>query len=143
MEWCIVWIAVLLLAAVLEAVTGKLVCIWFIPASVVSAILALFDIPFPWQVAALFVPGLLGIAFGRRYLVNARVSRASRNDLDNIVGEKCTVTEQIDTFAGCGHVRVRGQIWSARGICTDDVFEVGEVLKVVGVEGVKLICRKR
>ena len=143
MEWCLVWIAVLLLAAVLEAVTGKLVCIWFIPASIVSVILALFDIPLPWQAVALILFGLIGVAFGRRPLVNARLAKTSQNDLDSIVGEKCTVTEQIDTFAGCGHVRVRGQIWSARGICADDVFEVGEVLKVVGVEGVKLICRKR
>ena len=67
---------------------------------------------------------------------------ASGADLDMIVGEKCIVTEKIDTFAGCGHAKVRGQIWSARGLNEEDVFEVGETLKIVGIEGVKLICKK-
>lgn len=64
------------------------------------------------------------------------------NNIDYIVGEKCVVTETINNFAGCGQARVNGQIWSARGSCDSDVFEVGELLTVVAVEGVKLICKK-
>ncbi len=61
---------------------------------------------------------------------------------DNIVGKKCVVTEKIDNFAGCGQVRVNGQSWSARGAFEDDVFEVGQTLSVVAIEGVRLICVK-
>ena len=64
------------------------------------------------------------------------------NNIDNIVGERCVVTETINNFAGCGQVRVNGQIWSARGAGEDDTFDVGESLTVVAVEGVKLICKK-
>lgn len=59
-----------------------------------------------------------------------------------IVGERCVVTEKIDNFAGCGEVSVNGQIWSARGVGEDDVFEEGTVLHIVAIEGVKMICRK-
>ena len=61
---------------------------------------------------------------------------------DTIVGKKCVVTERIDSFAGCGQVRVNGQIWAARGTYDDDVFEEGEVLSIVAIEGVRLICNK-
>ena len=62
--------------------------------------------------------------------------------LESIVGEKCTVIERIDNFAGCGQVKIGSQGWSARGVYDDDTFEVGETLMVVAIEGVKLICKK-
>ena len=65
-----------------------------------------------------------------------------KNQGDSIVGERCVVTERIDNYAGCGQVRVKGQIWSARGVLEDDVFSEGETLKIVALEGAKLICKK-
>ena len=61
---------------------------------------------------------------------------------DGIVGERCVVTEQIDNYAGCGQVRVKGQVWSARGVMEGDVFSEGETLKIVAIEGAKLVCKK-
>ena len=62
---------------------------------------------------------------------------------DSIVGERCVVTERIDNLAGCGQVKVRGgQIWSARGVAEDAAFSEGETLKIVAIEGAKLICKK-
>ena len=65
-----------------------------------------------------------------------------KKNSEDIVGEKCIVVETVDNIAGCGEVKVKGQVWAARGVCPDDVFEVGEVLNIVAIEGVKLICRK-
>lgn len=70
------------------------------------------------------------------------LKKNNATDMDNIVGARCTVTEKIDNYAGCGLVRVNGQYWAARGANDDDVFEIGESLRVVAIEGVKLICRK-
>ena len=62
--------------------------------------------------------------------------------IDSVIGEKCRVYERIDDNAGCGLVQIGNSIWSARGVCEGDVFEVGEELVVVAAEGVKLICKK-
>lgn len=59
-----------------------------------------------------------------------------------IVGKRCVVTEKIDNFAGCGQVKVGGQIWAARGAFDDDVFEIGDTLSIVAIEGVRLVCVK-
>ena len=61
---------------------------------------------------------------------------------DSIIGKRCVVLERVDNFAGCGQVRVNGQSWSARGTRDDDVFEVGDTLSIVAIEGVKLVCVK-
>ena len=71
-----------------------------------------------------------------------RKSDSADVSLESVIGEKCLVTERIDNFAGCGQVKVNGQGWSARGAYDNDVFEVGESLMVVAIEGVKLICKK-
>ncbi len=63
-------------------------------------------------------------------------------DLESVIGERCVVVEKIVSYAGCGLVKVKGTKWAARGSYEDDVFEVGEVLRVVAIEGVRLICKK-
>ena len=67
---------------------------------------------------------------------------ASSISLQDIVGERCVVLETVDTYAGCGLVKVKGTQWSARGADDDDVFEEGESLTVVAIDGVRLVCRR-
>lgn len=68
--------------------------------------------------------------------------KKKQTDIESIVGERCVVTDRINNAAGCGQVKVNGQNWSARGAYAEDVFEIGETLRIVAIEGVKLICRK-
>ena len=62
--------------------------------------------------------------------------------VETIAGEKCTVVEVIDNYAGSGLVKVKNQIWAARAVVDDDIFESGEVLSVVAIEGARLVCKK-
>jgi membrane protein implicated in regulation of membrane protease activity len=69
-------------------------------------------------------------------------TKVSTFEIENVVGMRCVVTESVDNSAGCGQVKVGNSGWSARGAGENDRFEVGEVLKVVAVEGVRLVCMK-
>ena len=75
-------------------------------------------------------------------LFKRKKSSGSDVSIDNVIGQKCRVSERIDNSAGCGLVKIKSSVWSARGVGEDDCFEVGEELTVVAAEGVKLICRK-
>ena len=77
-----------------------------------------------------------------RHCVKGESGGMTKTNIDSIIGEKCVVTEKIDNFAGCGQAKVKGQVWSARGLYDDDEFEVGETLRIVAIEGVKIICKK-
>ena len=76
------------------------------------------------------------------YFSNIFTKLKKTKNLDNVVGEKAVVVEKINNFAGCGQVKIHGQSFSARGTEDADVFEVGEILHIVAIEGAKLICRK-
>ena len=85
---------------------------------------------------------VLVIAALAAYVFYKSASSSKSISLEDIIGEKCTVIEVVDNYAGCGLVKVKGTEWSARSVSDDDVFETGETLTVVAIEGVKLICNK-
>ena len=137
-----IWVLVIAMAVIVEIVSDQLVSIWFVPGALVALLLECFNVDIWWQIFAAAIVTLAGIFFLRKFLIRFTKTAASRTNIDLIIGEKCVVTEKIHNFAGCGQVKVKGQIWSARGCSEDDVFEEGEILSIVAIEGVKLICKR-
>ncbi len=137
------WIALIVLAIIVEVMTDQLISIWFVPGSIIATILDYLGVHFLWQVLTVLVLAALGIVFAKTVLIKKLRSGIVKTNIDAIIGERCVVTEKIDNYVGCGQVKIKGQIWSARGVGQDDVFDVGEVLHVVAIEGVKVICKKQ
>lgn len=137
-----IWIAVAALSVVVELFTKRFISICFLPGAIAAAILDFLDILPVIQFAVVISAFVVGIIFAEVILIKKARAKSIVGNINLIVGEKCTVTEKIDNYAGCGHVKVDGLVWSARGVSDDDVFEVGEVLRVVALEGVKVVCRK-
>ncbi len=94
-----------------------------------------------WPLIGCIAGAIVLLSVAAYAFVNNRESGPSVS-LDDIVGERCTVLEDIDTYAGCGLVKVKKTQWSARGVDDDDIFEAGETLTVVAIDGVRLICRR-
>lgn len=136
-----IWVALIALAIVTELLTDQLIAIWFVPGAIVSIVLDFFSVDILWQIAAFLVVSAIGVFVSQKYL-RKYVKATAKTNIEAIIGEKCIVTEKIDNFAGAGQVKVKGQIWSARGVEEDALFESGEILTIVAVEGVKLICKK-
>ena len=139
----LIWIEIIVAAVAFEALISKRVFMWFIPAAIVANFLCLFNMDTTWQIIVFLFVSALGILWAKLFypaIVRAMPDR--RTNIVALIGEKCIVTEKIDNYAGCGQARIKGQIWSARSVNCDDVYEAGETLTVVAIEGVKLICRK-
>ena len=136
------WLGVVVVALVVEALTVGLVSVWFVPGALVSMLLSLFKLPLFVQIPTFFVVSGCGIVLAKtvfRGLFHPK--GASKTNVDALVGSRAVVTERVDNLSGCGQVRVNSQIWSARSIDPDIVFEVGDVVSVMAIEGVKLICK--
>ena len=139
----LIWIEIIVAAVVFEGLISKRVFMWFIPAAIVANLLWLFNTDTTWQIIVFLFVSALGILWEKLFLpAIARSMPDRRTNIVALIGEKCVVTEKIDNFAGCGQAKIKGQVWSARGVNANDVFEAGETLTVVAIEGVKLICRK-
>ena len=139
----LIWIEIIVAAVVFEGLISKRVFMWFIPAAIVANILWLFNTDTTWQIIVFLFVSALGILWAKLFLPAIMRSMPDRRtNIVALIGEKCVVTEKIDNYAGCGQAKIKGQVWSARGVNSNDVFEVGETLTVVAIEGVKLICKK-
>ena len=64
-----------------------------------------------------------------------------KTDTDLLIGEIAIVTERIDNNEMTGAVKIQGKEWSARMSDNCETAEVGEFVEVLGISGVKLICR--
>ena len=137
-----IWIAIIVAALIIEVLTDQLISIWFVPGAVIATILDFCDVALLWQILTVLILAAAGIVFAKTYLAKKLRSGIVKTNIEAIIGERCVVTEKVDNYVGCGQVKVKGQIWSARGVGDDDVFEVGEILHVVAIEGVKVICKK-
>lgn len=136
------WIAVIIVAIITEFLTDQLISIWFIPGALAAAVLSICSVEVLWQVLVFAVLSAVAVPLGKIFLGRNKIGENSKTNIDAIIGEKCIVSEKIDNFAGCGIVKIKGQLWSARGVGESDVYEAGEILQVVAIEGVKLICKK-
>lgn len=139
--WTLVWFAVLALAALVEWRTVRLWAIWAMPGAFVAMLLSIFNLPWWIGVCAFAALTLVGILL--RPVAKARLSKSAPKEftVDQLIGEKCTVTSRIENLAGNGEVKAGGLYWAARAAVEDQIFEVGDTVTVIAVEGVKLICK--
>ncbi|WP_340381714.1 NfeD family protein [Streptomyces sp. SS7] len=58
--------------------------------------------------------------------------------VDALKGKQAVVLERVDG-SGNGRIKLAGEIWSARSLDTDRVYEAGEQVDVVDIEGATAI----
>lgn len=132
-----IWLFIIIVLAIIEAMTVNLVSIWFIISGLFALITSFIFDNFLIQFAVFVVLGVLLMITTRDILEKKLVSKEKTN-LDRIIGMKGVVTEEIDMFQ-IGEVKVDGKAWSA---VSNTKIEVGEVIKILRIEGVKLIVER-
>ena len=65
--------------------------------------------------------------------------RRTRTNSEELIGTVVKVTERIDNRAAKGTALVKGLEWSARAVSDDMIIEKDTLVKVLRIEGVKLI----
>lgn len=136
------WVASLVFSVAVAIITKKYIAFSISASSVILIILDICKVDVTWQIFL-----FLALSFVLWILFCVCMSKHRHGDgagvsFESVVGERCVVVERIDNFAGCGLVKIHGHSFSARGTEESDVFDIGEVLYIVAIEGVKLICRK-
>lgn len=134
----ILWLITLIALLVLEAATVGLVSLWFALGSLAALITSFFVHNIWVQFGVFLVVSLVSLLvirpLARRYVTPKQVA----TNADRAVGAEGVVTEAIDNLKSTGQVTVRGAVWTARTE-HDTVIPVGATVKVLRIEGVKLI----
>ena len=128
MVW--VWVAVMALAAFIEAATPMLVSIWFSVGALAAMLAAYFGASLTVQLL-LFVFVSIAALVGLRPLARRFIDpHIVPTNADRLLGGEAQVTETIDNDRAAGAVYIDGKTWTAR---SEDggVIPAGEQVEVV------------
>ena len=138
-----VWLGVIVLAIIAEASTVNLISIWFVPSACIAMILALCNVSLWIQLAVFFTTFLLLMIFIKPLCKKWLGVKPVATNADTLIGLDAVVSEPINNLEAKGQVKVRGQVWSARSADETAAYTEGEIVRVIRIEGVKLICEKK
>lgn len=138
----ILWTAVIAVAIYVEANTSALVSMWFIPAGLVSLVLAIFKVDFIWQFVAFAAVSVICLVLSRTLFKKLlHRSEALPGNVERLTGMDALVISDIPEN-GFGQVKVDGKIW--RGATLDNTeARTGEILTVHHVESTRIYCTKK
>ena len=136
-----VWLAVIVFTTVCEIATAQLVSIWFVIGGIGGLITSLFTDDIFVQCGVFLVVTLVTLITTRPIVRKMKHFEKTETNSDRAIGKIADVTLEINNLLGQGLVNVEGAVWSAR---SDDesIIEVGTKVKVLRIEGVKLIVKK-
>lgn len=138
-----IWFGVLVAALVIEAITAALVSVWFVPASLISLVLALFDVKWWIQLIVFFGVSLLMLIFLRPITRKFLKLKKTATNSDKLIGTKVVITEKVDNIQSTGCGKADGKVWTVRSDDDNVTFEPGDIVTVIEIQGVRLICSNK
>ncbi|MDY5441743.1 MAG: NfeD family protein [Candidatus Enteromonas sp.] len=139
-EWMwLVWLILMVVAFVIEAASEALVSLWFAAGALVA--LGLSFIPglaFYWEILAFLAVSTAAFFLIRPLFTKLLKKRIVKTNVDSLVGAKAIVKSEGDSLHP-GEVVLRGSVWTALPIRDGVCFTKGEIVKVLAVEGNKLL----
>lgn len=134
----IIWLVILAVLVVIEIITLGLTTIWFAGGALAALVVSLLGGPLWLQILLFLGISVVLLVFTRPLAVRYMNKNQQKTNVDSIPGKTGVVIQAIDNLKAEGQVMVDGTSWTARSK-NGDVIREGEVVKVLAVQGVKLI----
>ncbi|MBR5202600.1 MAG: NfeD family protein [Clostridia bacterium] len=134
------WVAVGVVALIIEISTAALVSIWFVPAAILTCLVSLITDSFLIQILVFIILSVIAMIISRK--VYKKYIKKDKDDVDansKLIGKYGKTTEDTDGLNG--KVLVGDIYWKAR-TQNDEKIPKDQSVKIVGVEGTTLIITK-
>ena len=132
----IIWLVLMVIFLVLEAVTVVTVSLWFAVGALVALLVSLIHLELWVQIVLFFIVSAVLLACLRPMVQRHFNPKLSRTNVDALIGSKGYVTADIDNISAAGQVKLGGMEWSARS-ANGLPIPSGTLVKVAYIEGVK------
>lgn len=137
----LIWMGLLLVFGIGEAITVGLTSIWFAAGALAALICSLAGGNMALQIILFFVVSALSLAAFRPISQKYIYNKVQPTNADSIIGREVLVTEKISNLQAVGAVSVGGLTWSARSADNTEI-PVGTPVRIQRIEGVKVIVDK-
>ena len=142
-QMSVFWLIAMVVLLIVEAAVPGLISIWFALGALAALISALFHAPVWLQIVWFVVVSVLTLILTRPLVRKYVNNRVTPTNADMVIGKDAVVTEEIDNLHAKGAVLLDGKTWTARMDQENEKADPGETVRVLRIEGVKLIVEKR
>ena len=132
----IIWLVLMVIFLVVEAVSVVTVSLWFAVGALVALLVSLVGLDVWVQVVLFFVVSAALLACLRPMVRRHFNPRLSRTNVDALIGTKGYVTADIDNISAAGQAKLGNMEWTARS-ANGLPIPAGTLVKVAYIEGVK------
>ncbi len=133
-----IWIAVIVIAVIVEAASVQLLSVWFALGGLVALILSIFNVSATIQIIVFAAVSAVSLILFWPLARKLNKKGFEKTNADRYIGKEGIVVEAISNLDAKGQVKVDNQIWTARSAGGEDIAE-GAKITVERIEGVKLI----
>ena len=138
----IFWLILTVILAIVELTTLGLVTIWFAIGAAVAMIAALLGGNIWVQLFCFVIVSTLVLVIVRPIATKNINNKAKKTNIDALIGRKLIAKTDIDNIKGTGKVDMDGSTWLAASSIDEVKIFAGEEVRVVRVQGVKLIVER-
>jgi membrane protein implicated in regulation of membrane protease activity len=129
------WLAVALVAAVIEVTLPHFGCAFISAGAVAAAAAAFFGFGVGAQIGTFVLVMAVSLVALRANLLGRLAGGGVPSRTEPLVGRHGQVTHEIDPTLGTGRINVRGEDWAARSA---EPLPIGTKIRVVAADGIVL-----
>ena len=138
----IIWLIIFVSFLVIEAMTAGLTSIWFAGGALAAAVAAYLGGNIFLQLGLFIGISVVLLLFTRPLAVKSMKSHKEETNVNSLIGKSAVVTQGIDNLAQTGQVRINDVEWLARTEEDSVKIPAEKIVKIIKVEGVKLIVKE-
>ena len=137
----IVWLIMIAVLLVIEAVPVGLTTIWFAGGALFAALASWLGAGLVVQLLVFLVVSVLLLIFTRPLAIKYLNKGVSNTNVNSLIGKKAVVINEINNLAQTGHVRINDVEWIARTVTDEETISEKTIVEIVDVQGVKVIVK--
>lgn len=137
----LIWILLIIAFIVIESATVSLISIWFAGGALVALLALLLGADVTIQILVFLLVSVLCIVLLRKFALNSVKNKKSKTNIDRIIGQEIILKEGISDELGAGLAVINDVEWKVKSE-NGELIPAGEKVKVVDVEGVKLVVKR-
>lgn len=135
-----IWLIISGICFILEIATVGFLIFWFGVAALITCLLSLVIHNIVAQTTIFIILSIALIALTRPFANKISKKDNTVTNSSSVIGKEGIVIKEINTTPGeVGQVKVSGDTWSAIVNDYKDIIPAGSTIRVLGIEGVKLI----
>ena len=136
-----VWLAITIIALIIEFCTADMVSIWFAGGGLVALILSAIEISWVWQVVAFIIISAVLLLCFRKVVMKKINPNTIPTNIDMQIGKEYRLLSPIG-LNQTGSIKINDVIWSVDTQEQAGEIEQGALVKIIAVRGNKYIVEE-